>query len=191
MVKPHTKICSNEDDEIEIVSNKENKVVDFDIINEKLILKYKNINDDNNNIGSLVRFSSYITAIARSNLDIMMASVGYENVYYCDTDSVFISKKPDSSLLDNNELGKWKLEKKGDIDCIINEALFLAPKTYTYTCKDENIYEIKAKGNRTKDIKKHMKDNNINCIDLLKNGNVEIKNDCMFIRTLSSVKIIE
>lgn len=41
--------------------------------------------------GSLVRIASFITAMARINLNKGMLEVGYDNVYYCDTDSIITS----------------------------------------------------------------------------------------------------
>ena len=39
-------------------------------------------------IGTLVRFSSYITAIGRIRLSEAVRKVGEENIYYMDTDSI-------------------------------------------------------------------------------------------------------
>jgi hypothetical protein len=159
MVKPHTVICSNLEDELRITTDKNNKILSFNELNGKLLLNYSCQDDEINNIGSLVRFSSYIAAIARTNLDLMMKHVGDKNIYYCDTDSVFISKIPDNEFLDNVELGKWKLEEKADkydenikYKCIINEAIFIAPKSYSYKIHNEDVYDVKVKGNRQKDI---------------------------------------
>lgn len=43
----------------------------------------------NGGIGSLVRLASYITTKARVNLHSAMRAVGYHNVFYCDTDSIY------------------------------------------------------------------------------------------------------
>ena len=67
-----------------------------------------------------------ITAIGRINLVSGMLDVGFENVLYCDTDSIFSTKKMSESLIHSTELGKWKLEDE------IKRALFLAPKMYCY-----------------------------------------------------------
>jgi len=37
--------------------------------------------------GSLIRFASYTTMVGRCYLFDLMNSIGYENLYYCDTDS--------------------------------------------------------------------------------------------------------
>ena len=64
-----------------------------------------------NNVGSLVRIASYITALARTNLLEAAYSVGIENVCYMDTDSLFvIDNKQLSSKFLGSELGKFKSE---------------------------------------------------------------------------------
>lgn len=94
---------------------------------------------DLNYIGSLVRISSFVACCARVNLFTGMETVGLDNVYYFDTDSIF-SSKPLPSTMVGDQLGKWKLE----CDNIV-EALFLAPKVYAYRVKGEE-WKKKCKG---------------------------------------------
>ena len=61
---------------------------------------------------------SFVTAYARIYLFNLMLISGLDNVLYCDTDSLFLSKKGKDNLIksdyiSDNELGKLKLEKKG------------------------------------------------------------------------------
>ncbi len=112
-------------------------LTDWEVINDKVLITYKEIGDEYNNIGQLVRFSSYIAATTRCKLSEIMRDIGHEHIYYCDTDSIFTDKKPSDSFLDNNILGKWKLE------CEINKAIFLGKKFYTYTKIEDNKEEIK------------------------------------------------
>lgn len=79
-----------------------------------------------------------ITANARLyNYDIQ-EKLGFENIFYTDTDSFFTNKKlPDSMI--NNELGNLKLEKKG-------YAFIYAPKSYTFInkyYKNKKIFSYK------------------------------------------------
>ena len=115
---------------------------------------------DDNSIGQLVRFSSYIAALSRTKLAIIMRRVGYASIYYCDTDSIFCDVEPPKDLIDQTKLGFWKKEdfavkipKFDDNDepmldiyedqkttnysfdvCAV-EADFLAPKCYKYKCR--------------------------------------------------------
>lgn len=79
--------------------------------------------------------SAYITALARCKLYRAMLSVGLENVFYCDTDSIFTTKE----LPTGKGLGDLKLEAK------IKEAVFIQPKTYSII-DDKGKNEIKIKG---------------------------------------------
>jgi hypothetical protein len=134
----HKKICNNKYEISKILSNKNHKLVNFSLIGEKLMLEYIKYDDEHTNIGSLVRFAAYITALSRCKLSKIIRNVGYEHIYYCDTDSIFTDKKPDAEFIDNNVLGKWKLEH----EC--NKAYFIAKKTY-YT-EHEGKSSCKAKG---------------------------------------------
>jgi hypothetical protein len=115
---------------------------------------------DDNSIGQLVRFSSYIAALSRTKLAIIMRRVGYEHIYYCDTDSIFCDVEPPKDLIDQTKLGFWKKEDftvkipkfddNGEpmldiyedqkttnysFDVCAVEADFLAPKCYKYKCR--------------------------------------------------------
>lgn len=106
--------------------------------------------------------ASYVTSLARARLYRGFVSVGCDNVYYCDTDSIITSKE----MPTGTGLGELKLEYK------IKEAVFLQPKAYSLklaepiiklnekTKKNELIYEItKVKG---------MKDLKISTADFIK-----------------------
>jgi hypothetical protein len=109
------------------------KLMDFKISDDKILFKYSTIN--NNDIGKLARFSSYISAKTRSKLYETIKQIGDENVYYCSTDSIVCSKLPPAEYLSETRLGLWKIEKEN-----IKNAYFISP--HVYTLDDEN----KAKG---------------------------------------------
>jgi hypothetical protein len=184
----HSKICNN-DDIARHINNDVTKLIDIKEIDNKIcLIEYKGENDEYNNIGQLVRFSSYISALSRTNLCRVMRDVGYENVYYCDTDSIFTTKEPSSEFLDNNILGKWKKENENDII----DAEFLAPKTYIYKCANDEVV-IKTKGANFKVETKNDKEVNelYNNIKDVNNGNKsDIKCELlMFNRSLAGIKI--
>lgn len=202
----HYEICNDNHDVCKIMRNTDNKITGFSELDEsgKILIKYKNIEDEKKSIGSLVRFSSYIAAKARTNLAIGMRMVGYENVYYCDTDSIFTRVALPKSFIDQTKLGAWKEETKKikyvDSDGKICEkkvlarcryAEFLAPKVYHYEILTdvENVINnsnhcMKAKGNPQNKL------NPETFKSVKKDGSIEIENDAMFIRKLDSVKII-
>jgi hypothetical protein len=74
--------------------------------------------------------SSYITAYSRIKLHKMMATIGYENVVYCDTDSLVSKVKlPAKDITSTQELGLWKYETGNSLP-VLFEAL--APKKYRF-----------------------------------------------------------
>lgn len=85
--------------------------------------------------------ASYITSRARAKLYDVFLKVGFDNIWYCDTDSIITSKK----LPTDDFLGGLKLEYK------IKKGVFLQPKAYAL--KLENGEEIiKVKGMKNVDI---------------------------------------
>lgn len=121
-----TIICNNIDELFKIYDDKKKYVKDIKFINDNLIsVKVENEKMKEQSIGKLVRFSSYIAALSRTNLSNFMRDVGHEHVYYCDTDSVFIDINPaelnikqidndgnERNYIDQKILGCWKNESK-------------------------------------------------------------------------------
>lgn len=95
-----------------------------------------------------------VTSYARTHLYSIMQKCGFENIYYCDTDSIITSEK----LPISDELGKLKLEDK------IDEFIAISPKVYAYTIN--GVEHIKAKGIRSSSIKYSDFKNAINNRDL-------------------------
>ena len=92
-----------------------------------------------NYVGSLIFISSYIASRARICLLRGMNDVGFNNVLYFDTDSIF-STNSISSSFQGDSLGDWKCEEDN-----IEEAYFLAPKVYA--CRLPNSkYILHCKG---------------------------------------------
>lgn len=62
---------------------------------------------------SFPAIAAHVTAYARAYLWHLIVTAGRENVYYCDTDSLFVNSRGLDNLsdyLDDNELGKLKIE---------------------------------------------------------------------------------
>jgi hypothetical protein len=87
-------------------------------------------------------FSAFITAAGRVQLYEMIEYYGWENIVYCDTDSVKIKKSAYNELQkhpdENEELGGWKNE--GGYTALV----ISAPKVYAGV--HEGKVEVKAKG---------------------------------------------
>jgi len=177
------------DDMMEILKGDMTIMTDFEVVNDKLLFSYKNEDLKNQNIGNLTRFASYIAMTTRCKLAEFKRDVGHENVYYCDTDSVFTTQEPSEKFKSQDVLGLWKIEevKVNGVKkpAIINHAVFLAPKVYYYKTIDG--YDGKAsKGVRSDDIEPEE-------YIQLSNGEIDYiaKSNDMFFRSYSGVKITE
>jgi hypothetical protein len=85
-----------------------------------------------------ISVASAITAYSRIHMSQFKNNDNY-NLYYTDTDSAYIDKELDPSLVSNTILGFMKLER------VCNKAIFIAPKVYGLS--DDNGNEIiKVKG---------------------------------------------
>lgn len=90
-----------------------------------------------------IAIASHVTAYARMYLWFLMKKAGLENVYYVDTDSLFVNRKGYENLkeLIGDDLGKLKLEGQAD------HAIFFAPKDYVFG------NEVKIKGVKQDSVK--------------------------------------
>ena len=68
--------------------------------------------------------ATFITALARNYLLDVIEMVGIDNFVYCDTDCIMSLTKLPDSLIDSQELGKFKLE------CIFKKLKVIGAKTY-------------------------------------------------------------
>lgn len=203
------KICSSGGEMDTILMDVNVSLNDWEIVDDgsnggtaMILVKYSTP-DDCMAIGSCVRFSSCISAYSRCKLADMMRILGYENVHYCDTDSIFGSNVPakivdplrptdaagnEINLLDQNILGRWKLEENADthLPLQLTSANFFAPKTYDTVDRSGDL-TVRCKGIPRAALKKEYYDN---IADGLKAAE-KIMNKSMFIRTLDGVRIIE
>lgn len=101
----------------------------------------------------MTHWASFITAKARMVLTHAIELVGFDNIIYCDTDSVFFERKYMNRMRSilGKQYGQFKLEKGTEEKGIHFQAF--APKAYLY--QDEyNRLNIKNKGIPTRDMKK-------------------------------------
>ena len=166
------KIIENNNEIYETIGK--NKLINFEIINDKMLIEYEP--NDDNYIGKLVRFSSYISACSRTKLSEQMRYIGHEHIYYCDTDSIFTSKQINKKYI-SKKLGDWKLED------IISKALFISPKCYYYESLDQIVK--KSKGIKSDEL------TNTDYIECHIN-NKNIKQNCIrFNRSFNGITITE
>ncbi len=118
-------LCDNAQDMYDRIGDGE--LVGFTTVGDKFMVEYQDPNTKKTSIGNLVRLSSYIADCSRTRLAEAMRNVGHKNVYYGDTDSLHTTQELSPEFLDNNILGKWKVEYEG---YVIQKADYLAKKTY-------------------------------------------------------------
>ena len=88
-----------------------------------------------------------VTSYCHRDIDDAIMKTGYKNFVYCDTDSVHTLGTLPDSMVDNKELGKFKLEAVEDIGKYVRQ------KCYCH--KDGNEYNITCAG-MTKGIKSYL-----------------------------------
>lgn len=98
---------------------------------------------------SIPIIASTVTSYARRKLWEIMVKAGTDNVYYADTDSVFVNETGYSNLvdeIDKNKLGKLKLVKSGKVeifgakDYIFNDEVKLKGVKKNAKKLEENLY---------------------------------------------------
>ena len=93
---------------------------------------YGNLETHNVSIG----IASAITAYARIHMSQFKNNPDF-NLFYTDTDSVYIDKPLSNDLVNSKILGKMKLEN------VLTRAIFLAPKMYYLETEDDKvIYKV-------------------------------------------------
>lgn len=89
------------------------------------VMLYKE--EDKEGYDSFPLISSEVTSYARAKLWGFIEQAGRDNVYYCDTDSLFVNRQGMENLagwLDDNQLGYLKLEKT------LHNLIIYGPKDY-------------------------------------------------------------
>jgi DNA polymerase elongation subunit (family B) len=125
----------------------------FKISKDFNIIEYVNFLDDNKELSVYVNFENPTILDKETNVSISIASAitsyarifmaefkreGY-NLYYTDTDSIYIPYELPKNLISDKILGKFKLEY------IFKDIVFLAPKVYAgITINNEYICKIKG-----------------------------------------------
>jgi hypothetical protein len=125
--------------------NKHNEdVIDWIELSEKILVQHRSKDKYQQNMlyGNLethnvsIGIASAITAYARIHMSQFKNNPDF-NLFYTDTDSVYIDKPLSNDLVNSKILGKMKLEN------VLTRAIFLAPKIYYLETEDDKvIYKV-------------------------------------------------
>nr|YP_009487229.1 hypothetical protein [Russula abietina]AWB36131.1 hypothetical protein [Russula abietina] len=118
----------------ELISNK-TELGDYNLIELK---KSESIIESKESHDVHVGIAAAITAYSRVHMTQFKNNPDF-NLYYSDTDSIFIDKPLHDHMVDSKVLGKMKLEY------ILDKAIFLSPKVYYLETEDGKVI-YKAKG---------------------------------------------
>jgi hypothetical protein len=136
-------------------------IIDWiDLKDNNFFISFINSKNFDKDLKISIGIASAVTAYSRLYMSKFKNNPDY-NLYYTDTDSIFVDKDLNKNFL-NNDIGKFKLEY------IFKEAIFLGPKIYAGITED-NKYISKIKGyTKAKDI-------SFNELKLLLNNNSSLK----------------
>jgi len=121
-------------------------IINWINLDNNVLIKYRTKTKDINTLldnasethNVSIGIASAITAYARIHMSQFKNNPDY-NLFYTDTDSVYIDKPLPDELVNSKVLGKMKLEN------IIDKAIFLAPKLYYLEIEDGKvIYKVKG-----------------------------------------------
>lgn len=159
--------------------------LNHNLINElNLNLDFSNFKKMDRNVKSNVAIAAAVTAYAQIEMIKYKTLSGY-NIYYTDTDSLFIDKPLPIDMV-GDELGMMKNELLKDNGIKIDEAYFLGNKKYGYTYfnKDNNKIEMSVFAGARRDTI------TFNEIKQISKGNIIEKTyDDVFIRSFNKMEI--
>jgi hypothetical protein len=141
---PDITIFENNKSYLNFIDKHSDDIIEDIELGDKVLVKHRSETKDQQNMlyGNLethntnIAIASAITAYARIHMSQFKNNSDF-NLYYSDTDSIYIDKALPESLVNSKILGMMKLEHK------INKTIFLAPKVY-YLENDKIIYKVKG-----------------------------------------------
>jgi DNA polymerase type B, organellar and viral len=121
-------------------------IIDITELGDKILVKHRSVKSDVNTLldnasethNTNIAIASAITAYARIHMSQFKNNPKF-NLFYSDTDSIYIDRPLSEDFVSNLILGKMKLEN------ICKEAIFISPKVY-FLINNENktIYKVKG-----------------------------------------------
>ena len=122
----------------EFEENNLEKIIDSKEINGFYLVTLINNGEESESLNINVGVASAITSYSRIHMTKFKNNSDF-NLYYTDTDSIYIDKELNDKFVSSKELGKLKLE------CKIKKAVFLNAKLYCYLTRTGDIIK-KVKG---------------------------------------------
>jgi DNA polymerase elongation subunit (family B) len=117
-------------------------IIDSKILGDYYLVRYSNTDNQLENEGLThnvsIGIAAAITAYARIHMTQFKNNLDF-NLYYSDTDSIYLDRPLPDYMVSSTELGKLKLEN------VLDKAIFLAPKMY-YLESEEGAIIYKVKG---------------------------------------------
>lgn len=109
------------------------------------IFRRHNDPDDVEAVNSFPAIAAHVTAYARMRLWQYIETAGLGNVYYCDTDSVYVNREgyerlEQAGLIDDKKLGLLKLER------VCTDFTLYGCKDYEFIEVDSGVKKVKMKG---------------------------------------------
>ena len=121
-----------------LLENDQIEIENYIDLNDSLFVNYIDNSELNNESKSSISIASAVTAYARTVMYNVIKD-NLQNIYYSDTDSLYLDRELPKELVDSKELGRFKLEY------IFKDSVYLGPKIYAGITSD-NDYICKIKG---------------------------------------------
>ena len=180
------------DEFLELLSKDNIEIINYIDLNDSLFINYIDNNDLDKESKTSISIASAVTAYSRSYMYSVIKN-NIDNIYYTDTDSLYLDHPLDENLVDPKELGKFKLEY------IFKDSIYLGPKIYAGITQN-NDYICKIKGFKDKvpfeDLKTLLiKDNKLTLSHVkwfrsLINGNITLKDQIYELQKTENKRLI-
>jgi hypothetical protein len=143
---PYITIFDTQKEYLDFENDHAEEILDILELDQKILVKHKSFQKEIDTMldgikethNTNVAIASAITAYARIHMSQFKNNLDF-NLFYTDTDSVYIDKPLSKELVSKTELGLMKLEN------ICKKAIFLSPKVYCLLNEDGKlIYKVKG-----------------------------------------------
>ena len=177
------------DEFLELLSKDNIEIINYIDLNDSLFINYIDNNDLDKESKTSISIASAVTAYSRSYMYSVIKN-NIDNIYYTDTDSLYLDHPLESELVDPKLLGKFKLEY------IFKDSIYLGPKIYAGITQN-NDYICKIKGFKDREDLKNLliKDNKLSLSHVkwfrsLINGNITLKDQIYELQKTENKRLI-
>ena len=175
-----------------LLENDQIEIENYIDLNDSLFVNFVDNSQLDNDSKSSISIASAVTAYARTVMYNVIKD-NLQNIYYSDTDSLYLDRELPKELVDSKELGRFKLEY------IFKDSVYLGPKIYAGITSD-NEYICKIKGFKNSidfDLMKTLlvKDSSLNLQHIkwfrsLVNSNITLKDQVYELQKTENKRII-